>query len=152
MHQRVPIFGLVVALAIAACGGSASPTPGVTFHAPSAEPTAAPTLAPTTAPTDAPTPAPTVAATANPGGPTTAVTIFDNGFTQANITIAVGTTVTWTNTGRRAHTVTSGDGSFGSDGSLASGATYAHTFDAAGSFGYICAIHSDMSGTITVTP
>lgn len=152
MRQRVPMFGLVIALAIAACGGSASPTPGVTFHAPTTEPTAAPTVAPTVAPTTAPTDAPTAAPTAKPGGPTAAVTIFDNGFTQANITIAVGTTVTWTNTGGRAHTVTSGDGSFGSDGVLASGATYAHTFDAAGSFGYICTIHNDMSGTVTVTP
>ena len=60
--------------------------------------------------------------------------------------------MTWTNTGGRAHTVTSAAGSFGSTGPLSSGATYAHAFDAAGTFGYICAIHNNMSGTITVTP
>ncbi|TAL07116.1 MAG: hypothetical protein EPO00_09825 [Chloroflexota bacterium] len=142
MRQRVPMFGLVVALAIAACGGSAAPA--VTFHPASVEPTAAPTAPPTAAPSPD--------ATANPGGPTAAVTIFDNGFTEAKITIAAGTTVTWTNTGRRSHTVTSVDGTFGSDGSLSSGLTYAHTFATAGSFDYICTIHSDMRGTITVTP
>jgi plastocyanin len=142
------MFGLVVAFALAACGGAVAPTPGVTFHAPSAEPTAAPTAEVTAAPTIAPTAEPT----ANPGGPTATVSIFDNGFTKADLTIAKGTTVTWTNTGQRAHTVTSGDGGFGSDGALSSGTTYAHTFDSAGSFAYICTIHSDMQGTVTVTP
>ena len=153
MRQRIPMFGLVVAFALvafalAACGGAASPTPGVTFRAPSAEPTAAPPAVVTAAPTLAPTAEPTV----NPGGPTASVSIFDNGFTQANLTIAKGTTVTWTNTGQRAHTVTSGAGGFGSDGVLASGKTYAHTFDSAGSFAYICTIHTAMQGTVTVTP
>lgn len=152
MRQRIPMFGLVVAFALAACGGASASTPGVTFRAPSAEPTAAPTAEVTAAPTIAPTPAPTPEPTAAPGGPTASVDIFDNGYTLADLTIAKGTTVTWTDTGQRSHTVTSADGTFGSDGVLTSGKTYAHTFDSPGTFAYKCLIHSDMQGTVTVMP
>ncbi len=152
MRQRFSMFGLVVAFVLAACGGSTAPTPGVTFRAPSAEPTTAPTPEATAAPTPAATPAPTPEPTAGPGGQTASVDVFDNGFTLADLTIAKGTTVTWTDTGQRSHTVTSADGTFGSDGALTSGKTYAHTFDSAGTFAYKCTIHSDMQGTVTVTP
>ena len=144
MRQRLSMFGLVVAFVLAACGSSTAPTPGVTFRAPSSEPTAAPTAEATAAPTPEPT--------AGPGGQTASVDVFDNGFTLADLTIAKGTTVTWTDTGQRSHTVTSADGTFGSDGALTSGKTYAHTFDSAGTFAYKCTIHSDMQGTVTVTP
>ncbi|MEO8468807.1 MAG: cupredoxin domain-containing protein [Chloroflexota bacterium] len=152
MPQRVPMFGLVVVLALAACGGTAATTPGVTFHAPSATPTAPPTAVVTAAPTSAPTPAPTPGPTGAPGGPTASVDVFDNGFTLADLTVTKGTTVTWTNTGQRGHTVTSADGTFGSDGVLTSGKTFAHTFDSSGTFAYKCLIHSDMQGTVTVSP
>lgn len=152
MRQRLPMFGLVVAFALAACGGASASTPGVTFRAPSTAPTAAPTEEVTATSTTPATPAPTPEPTAAPGGPTASVDIFDNGFTLANLTIAKGTTVTWTDTGQRPHTVTSADGTFGSDGALTSGKTYAHTFDSAGTFAYICTIHSDMHGSVTVTP
>lgn len=52
---------LTGALALAACGGAATPTP-----APTPTPTPAPTATPTAAPT--PSPAPTAAPTASPGG------------------------------------------------------------------------------------
>lgn len=157
MRQRFPMFGLVAAFALAAfalaaCGGSTTPTPGVTFRAPSAEPTAAPTAEVTAASTPAATPAPTPEPTAAPGGATASVDVFDNGFTLADLAIAKGTTVTWTDTGQRSHTVTSADGTFGSDGVLTSGKTYVHTFNSVGTFAYKCTIHSDMQGTVTVTP
>lgn len=152
MRQRFPMIGLLVVFGLAACGGATTPTPGVTFHAPSVEPTAAPTAEVTAAPTAPATPASTPEPTAAPGGPTASVDIFDNGFTLADLTIAKGTTVTWTDTGQRPHTVTSADGSFGSDGALTSGKTYSHTFVSAGSFDYVCTIHSAMHGTVTVTP
>lgn len=152
MRQRFPIIGLLVVFGLAACGGATTPTPAVTFHAPSAEPTAPPTAEVTAVPTPVPTAAPTVEPTAAPGGPTASVDVFDNGFTLADLTIAKGTTVTWTDTGQRSHTVTGADGTFGSDGVLTSGKTYSHTFDSAGTFAYKCLIHSDMQGTVTVTP
>ena len=77
------------------------------------------------------------------------VTISDRAFSPADIAVAVGGTVDWVNRDDRAHTVTAGDGSFGS-ASLAPGATFSETFATAGSFAYLCAIHPEMQGTIRV--
>jgi plastocyanin len=90
-----------------------------------------------------------------PGGgeaapPSTAhVTIADRAFGPADIAIAVGGTVDWVNRDDRAHTVTGGDGTFGSS-TLEPGATLKETFATAGSFAYLCAIHPEMQGTIRV--
>ncbi|MBI2763223.1 MAG: cupredoxin domain-containing protein [Chloroflexi bacterium] len=149
MSFRSVSLRLVVALALSACGGAAAPSILV-----SQAPTEAPNQ-PTTAPTPAPSAAqeaPTAAPTAVPsvGAPT--VAIIDNAFEPANLTVSVGTSVTWTNKGKRNHTVSTADASFGSAGVMSSGATYAHTFDTAGTFAYFCAIHAGMKATITVLP
>jgi plastocyanin len=78
-----------------------------------------------------------------------AVSIANFAFALASMTVAVGTTVTWTNNDSAGHTVTADDGSFKSD-ALATGATFSQTFATAGTFAYHCAIHSSMKGTITV--
>jgi plastocyanin len=146
---RVLVLGVAVAVAAGACGGGAVASVAPTFRASDAttpSPTAVP-ASPTAEAQKSLEPAPT----AVPGGPTASVDIFDNGFSRADLGVTVGTTVTWTNTGRRAHTVTGRDGSFGGD-VVGSSATFAHTFTTSGTFPYICTIHSDMSGTITVTP
>jgi plastocyanin len=78
-----------------------------------------------------------------------AVSIVDFAFDPAAVEIPVGATVTWTNTGAATHTATASDGTFDS-GQLAPGATFSHTFTAAGTFPYICQIHPQMTGTITV--
>ena len=49
-----------------------------------------------------------------------------------------------------AHRVKANDDSFDSE-DMGQGDTFEHTFDAAGTFDYICAIHPSMKGTITVT-
>jgi plastocyanin len=92
-------------------------------------------------------PASTGAATAA-GEP--AVTIKGFAFNPADVTVKVGTKVTWTNEDGATHTVTASDGSFTSD-DLDRGATFSHTFDTAGSFAYICSIHTGMKGVVTVT-
>ncbi len=79
-----------------------------------------------------------------------AVTIADFAFGPPEITVAAGTTVTWTNDDSVSHTVDATDDSFVTD-PLGEGATFSHTFDTAGTFGYICAIHPSMSGTVVVT-
>ncbi len=84
------------------------------------------------------------------GPPSTAhVTIADRAFGPADIAIALGGTVDWVNRDDRAHTVTGGDGTFGSS-TLEPGATFKETFSTAGSFAYLCAIHPEMQGTIRV--
>ena len=79
-----------------------------------------------------------------------AVTIKDFAFGPAALTVTVGTSVTWTNLDSATHTVTFDTGNVGSD-HLGMGATYSRTFTAAGTFAYHCAIHTSMTGTITVT-
>jgi len=133
MSRIPPLTGLIVAaaLAIGACSGSSSPT--------GAPPSAAP-----------PASVPASAAGGGGGGTASAVTIQNFAFNPATISVKVGTKVTWTNQDSAGHTVTFDTGSDTSD-TLATSATYDHTFDAAGSFTYHCKIHPTMKGTVTVT-
>ena len=74
------------------------------------------------------------------------------GFAPDNLTIAVGTTVVWTNNDPTAHhTVTSapGNGTI-SSGDMAQGAIYNFTFTSPGTFNIICLYHSWMKQVIKV--
>jgi plastocyanin len=97
------------------------------------------------------TPAAATAAASSPAGAAQAASIVDFGFNPATLTVPLNTTVTWTNTGGAAHTVTSTSGAFDSK-RLASGASFSWTFTAAGTYDYVCAIHGSMKGTVVVTP
>ena len=72
------------------------------------------------------------------------------------VTIAMGGTVTWENVDNAAHTVTSGsptdgpDGVFDSSLIMAGGASFSHTFDAAGTYPYHCMVHPWMTGSVVV--
>lgn len=70
-------------------------------------------------------------------------------FTPASITVAVNTTVTWTNKDGMPHTVMSNDNTFYS-GSIDNGGTYTHTFHSAGTYSYHCSLHPNMPGTVIV--
>lgn len=82
------------------------------------------------------------------GGEGADVRIVDNAFDPAEIQVSAGTSVDWENTGDATHTVTFDDGD--DSGDLNSGATYSRTFDDAGEFAYVCSIHPQMTGTVTV--
>ena len=100
---------------------------------------------PVTAPpatTPGPAPAPAVPSTAS-------IHLAGERFAPASATVAVGGTVTWTNDDGSKHTVTADNASFDS-GSLNAGATFAHTFTAAGTYAYGCDFHGNMRGTIIV--
>jgi plastocyanin len=89
---------------------------------------------------------------ANTATATDSVTIDNFAFSPANITVKKGTSVTWTNKDSTTHTVTETDGKTGPDsGDLATGKSYSFTFNTVGTFKYHCSIHSDMTGTVTVT-
>jgi plastocyanin len=77
------------------------------------------------------------------------VGIADFHFTPATLTIHVGNTVTWTNSGPSSHTATARDGSFNT-GQLSRGHRASHTFTTAGTYAYFCSIHPFMRGTVTV--
>lgn len=75
------------------------------------------------------------------------VTIEDMKFTPARVTIEAGDTVTWVwDDGSMPHDV-SGDG-FKSE--VQSEGNFTHTFEDAGSYPYVCTLHSGMKGTVTV--
>ncbi|MEX2224950.1 MAG: plastocyanin/azurin family copper-binding protein [Dehalococcoidia bacterium] len=77
------------------------------------------------------------------------VSVGDNVFSPAAVTIDVGGTVTWNWSGVNPHTVTASDGSFESP-QQATG-SFSQTFNTAGTFNYSCEVHGQvMSGTVTV--
>lgn len=79
----------------------------------------------------------------------TAVAIKGFAFNPGSVSVAVGTTVTWTNQDSTAHTVTANDGSFDS-GPVQPGSSFSHTFTKAGTVAYHCKIHPSMTATIIV--
>lgn len=125
---RIGGLFLVIALLVAACSSGSA----------------------TTAPTSAPAAATTAPSAGGGGAGGSAVAIKDFSFDPVTLTAKVGQEITWTNQGNAAHTVTFDTGGIDS-GSLSSGATFKHTFDAAGTFTYHCSFHSSMQGTVTVS-
>lgn len=93
--------------------------------------------------------------TSNPGTTGTAgpganeVFIQGMAFNPTTITVAAGTTITWTNKDAIAHTVTSKTKLFDS-GSIGSNGTFSYTFATAGTFSYYCTIHPSMVASVTV--
>ena len=65
------------------------------------------------------------------------------------LTVAPGTTVTWSNADAFGHTTTS-DTKMWDSGLLAPGKRFSYTFTQPGTFPYHCAVHSFMTGTVTV--
>jgi plastocyanin len=76
------------------------------------------------------------------------VTIRGFAFSPKTVTVGVGDTVTWRNEDDTAHTATD-SGKFNT-GDIGPGAAKSVTFNAAGTYGYICAIHPTMTGTVVV--
>ncbi len=76
------------------------------------------------------------------------VSIDNFTFSPAELTVKVGTTVTWKNQDDIPHTVVSA-GKFKSK-ALDTDDSYAFTFTAAGDYGYFCSLHPHMTGKIKV--
>ncbi len=101
-------------------------------------------------------PSPTPTPTSGGGNSTADITIEIMGMNGANsyspnpATAKAGQTVAWHNSDAVAHTAT---GSGFDTGVVGPGNTSAPiTFRTAGTFGYHCAIHPSMTGTLTITP
>jgi amicyanin len=76
------------------------------------------------------------------------VTIDNFTFSPAELSVKVGTTVTWTNHDDIPHTVVSA-GKFRSK-ALDTDNTYSFTFTEAGEYKYFCSLHPHMTGTVKV--
>lgn len=70
-------------------------------------------------------------------------------FSPAKLMIAKGGAVTWTNHDDIPHTVVLGSIGVRSQ-ALDTDAAYAHTFEKAGIFNYVCGLHPQMHGQIVV--
>ena len=124
--------GAAAAFALSACGSDSKPATTSTpmASAPSGAPMAS-------VPNSAP-----IAAGAN------TVVISDFKFGAAEMRVAVGATVTFTNDDDQPHTATSA-GNFDT-GAIQPGASATVTLATAGTFSYACSFHPFMTGTLTV--
>ena len=75
------------------------------------------------------------------------IDVVNNSFTPAQVSINTGESVTW-NFKEKNHNV-KGSGGISGNNSFGTG-TYTKTFDAPGSFSFVCEAHPDMKGTVTV--
>ena len=77
------------------------------------------------------------------------VSIANFTFTPAEITIAPGESVTWTNDDGAPHGLEYQDGAAGTD-LLLPGANFSRRFDRPGTYDYNCSIHPYMTGRVIV--
>ena len=134
------LIALSAFVVVASCGGGTTTAP-----APPVTPTP-PAPAPAPAPSPTPTPAPvTVAVTILTG----ARNLGNLAYSPNPITVAVGTTVTWTNADTATHGAVNDAGAF-AGGRVGPGESISATFQTAGTVPYHCPIHSGMTGSIVV--
>jgi plastocyanin len=70
-------------------------------------------------------------------------------FRPASVTIKAGESVAWVNSDDRDHKIV-GDGDSFASGNLSSGQSFTQRFEKPGRFGYSCAYHPRMKGTVVV--
>jgi plastocyanin len=80
------------------------------------------------------------------------VDMKDTEYVPQDVTVAKGGTITWTNSDPYAHTVTkeSGPGIQFDSGDITGGSTFEQKFDVPGTIDYVCTIHPNQTGTVTV--
>lgn len=127
-RPALALVGLVAAVAIAACGGTSA--------------TASPSSAAASQPVSQPS--------SDAAGGETAVAIVNSTFDPESLTVAAGDTVTWTSEDTLPHSVVFEDDAIEDSGNLNQGDTFEATFADAGTYAYICGIHSFMTGTVVV--
>src|SRR5262245_27309556 len=120
--MKLGLTVLVLAATLMGACGSSSPAPG---------------------PTPTPTPTPTPAPANNVTIPQNAAGRGSNAYAPNPLTVAVGSTVTWTNNDTIAHTATSNNSVFDS-GSIPAGGSFSFRFQNTGSFNYRCTFHPGM--------
>jgi plastocyanin len=84
-------------------------------------------------------------------GPAATVSMDHSTFMPSEITVALGTTVTWVNNEPMPHTVVDLNKAFRSK-TLVKDATFSFTFTTAGDYSYLCSIHPNMKGKVIVKP
>ncbi len=80
-------------------------------------------------------------------GPSYSVSVIDNAFTPKQLTVPVGQNVSWVWSGTQPHDVVFNDGP---SSEVQTNGQFDRSFPTAGTFSYICSLHSGMNGTIIV--
>lgn len=79
------------------------------------------------------------------------VNISDFEYSDKNLKIKAGTTITWVNQDLDRHDVTPDqNGSFDGSELLGKGDSYSHTFNSPGVFAYHCSLHPEMTAKVLV--
>jgi plastocyanin len=82
-------------------------------------------------------------------GPVATVSMDHNTFIPGEITVVPGTTVIWINNEAMPHTVVDANKGFRSK-TLVKDAKFSFTFTSPGDYSYLCSIHPNMKGKVTV--
>ena len=90
-----------------------------------------------------------VSLSAQQAAATPAVKIDNFSFAPVTLTVAAGTTVTWTNSDDIPHTVVSTEGTFKSK-AVDTDEKFSYTFAKPGTYSYFCSIHPKMTGKVVV--
>jgi plastocyanin len=72
-------------------------------------------------------------------------------FSPSTLAIGCGDSVTVTNNTTAPHTWSPTSGGFTGSGTMGPTAMYSYTFRSKGTFGFVCSIHSYMTGSVTVS-
>ncbi len=86
---------------------------------------------------------------ASPSGTSNEIKIDNFSFTPTTVTVAAGTTVTWTNSDDVPHTIVSDDKIFKSK-VLDTNEKFSYTFTKPGTYAYFCSVHPKMTAKIVV--
>ena len=83
------------------------------------------------------------------------VVMQGNAFDPADVTVPVGTTLTWVNTDPEQHDVVPSDPNFSLDPNFFAppidpGASWSYTFTVPGTYAYMCDLHANMFASVTV--
>ncbi|MFF3224891.1 MULTISPECIES: cupredoxin family copper-binding protein [Nocardia] len=131
--QVVTGCALVAALLVAGCGGGDTDSAATTTKR---------------------SPQSTTSATTPPGDTKPAavtVAVDDMKFAPAEITVKTGDTVTWHFADKAPHTVQGiGDKAMGLNSPIIDKGDWSYTFTVPGTYRYLCSLHPEMRGTITV--
>ncbi len=98
------------------------------------------------------TPGADVKATHTPPAPVSVITIKGGKYRPKNVSVKIGTTLTFTNNDSTPQTVTSDTPGLFDSGPIAPGASWQYTFSKAGTFPYHSTAASGVFGSVTVTP
>jgi plastocyanin len=125
------------------------PAPGADAPPPPTDPIDPATGEPTTPAETTPEVSAGAEPTATPPVPkgSASVSMQDFSFSPASVTVNIGDSVTWSNTGAEDHDAAAS--SF-STGTVTPGSSATQTFSTAGTFSYVCSFHPQMKGTVQV--